>query len=68
MSDGLDGFMRVVFVIEFFGVLLVRPLFAGLLQIGEPEGRRWKEALLTSKWVDVMVDAAGACRHLALGA
>ena len=44
MSDGLDGFMRVVFVIEFLGVLLVRPLFAGLLQIGEPKGRRWKES------------------------
>ena len=42
MSDGLDGFMRVVFVIEFLGVLLVRPLFAGLLQIGEPKGRHGK--------------------------
>ena len=43
MSDGIDGFMRVAFVVEFLGVLLVRSLFAGL-QLGESKGRQWKES------------------------
>ncbi len=43
MSDGLDGFMRGVFIIELLGVSLVRTFFAGL-QIGESKGRRWKES------------------------
>jgi protein-S-isoprenylcysteine O-methyltransferase Ste14 len=43
MSDGIDGFMRGAFVVEFLGVLLVRGLFAGL-QLGEPKGRQWRES------------------------
>ena len=41
MSDGLDGFMRGVFVIEFLGVSLVRPLFA---RLEIPKGWQWKES------------------------
>ncbi len=44
MLTDMDEFMRAAFVIEFLGVLMVRPLFAGGLQLGEEKGRKWQES------------------------
>ncbi len=44
MLTDMDEFMRAAFVIEFVGVLMVRPLFAGGLQLGEEKGRKWRES------------------------
>ena len=44
MRIDMDEMMRAALVIELVGVFMVRPLFAGGLQLGEEKGRKWQES------------------------
>ena len=44
MLIDMDQLMRATFVIELFVVFVLRPLWAGVAQLGEEKGRKWQES------------------------